>query len=197
MPSAASAGVRPVALVTSAGSAMTDPLLKMMCHSRPRSWIAASTWCSNGSTVATMEWPIETGTPSCLSRSMKARGGAGGMTWVWGGGGSERAAPFSATIRSNIAGCGNTLKRSSQLPAGDHDQPETAGAGASKRVERWLIDDAVVGDGAVVVGRERFESHRRPGQPSTLSAARTPRTIASAITSAASEPSVVSAISVA
>ena len=62
-------------------------------------------------------------------------------------------------------------------------------------VERRLVDPAVVGDGAVVVGRERFESHRRPGQPSTLSAARTPRTIASAITSAASDPSTVSAIS--
>ena len=34
-----------------------------------------------------------------------------------------------------------------------------------------------------------------PGQPSTLSAARTPRTIASAMTSAASAPSVVSGTS--
>ena len=56
-----------------------------------------------------------------------------------------------------------------QLAAGDHDQPETGAAGAVEGVERWLIDEAVVGDGAVVVGCQRREFHRRPGQPSTLS----------------------------
>ena len=195
MPSAASAGARPVALVTSAGNAITDPLLKMMCHSSPRSWMAASTWCSNGSTVATIEWPIDAGTPACLIRSINARRRRRGDEF---GSLRGRLVDDRAVLGHDALEDRRVREHAEEIPQlapGDHDQPETGGAGAVEGVERWLIDDAVVGDGPVVVGCQRRKFHRRPGQPSTLSAARTPRTIASAITSAASAPSTVSAIS--
>ena len=57
----ASAAAKPEALFTPAGSTMTAPLLKMICSSRPSSWIASRTSVSFGSHVATITRPTESG----------------------------------------------------------------------------------------------------------------------------------------
>ena len=80
--SSSSAADRPVALFTPEGSTMTEPLLKMTCHSSPSSRIASRTATSCGSTVAMIAFPTESGlTPFFRIASTSAGGGASPSTF--------------------------------------------------------------------------------------------------------------------
>ena len=77
-PISSSAAARPVALLTPGGSTITAPLLKMICHSSPSSWIVSSTMVSFGSQVATMPRPTDSGeTPRVCSIATNCGGGSG------------------------------------------------------------------------------------------------------------------------
>ena len=57
----ARAAESPLALLTPTGGAMTAPLLKMICSSRPRSRMIFRTMFSSGSQVAKMLRPTDSG----------------------------------------------------------------------------------------------------------------------------------------
>ena len=59
-----SAAANPLALLTPGGKHITAPLLKMICHSSPSSWIASSTLVSLGCQVATIDRPSDKGVTS-------------------------------------------------------------------------------------------------------------------------------------
>ena len=121
--------------------------------------MASSTACWCGSTVATIARPTESGTPRVRSASTSAgllgaqstRSRLGG--WV-----VEHAAVFSDDAVEYIEARKGALEVG-QFAPGHENRPSATGAEALDGLDGGGIDDAVVGDRAVVVGGEDEVSH--------------------------------------
>ena len=162
-----SAAVSPVALLTPDGSTITAPLLKITCSSSPRSRMVSSTTVSCGSQVATMTCPTDSGaTPRRRSASTnalrrRARRGASPRGWPAG-----RGAPRSRPRPGRTGrGAGRRACRSGSSRPVTRMSLRPEAADALQRRERGGVDDAVVGEGAVVVAGEGEIAHGLQSTP--------------------------------
>ncbi len=107
-----------------------------------------------------MECPTERGIDARCSRSTSA--GGGGVEILVDG--LRRRVEEDGAVLGNDAleepGVFEHVEELRQLAAGNHHEAQALGFGVLERLDGFVVDDAVVGNRAVVVGGQNLKSHR-------------------------------------
>ena len=142
---------------------MTAPLLNTICSSSPCSRMASRTSFSFGSQVATMDRPTESGVDALLAQ---------GLHQLWRGLRTERGFLFCGGIKKQRSvlrdhaiekiNPGKDAHKIRQLAPSDEEKPPAGSPEGYERVCGRVVDNAVMRERAVVVGRQTADVHGAP-----------------------------------
>ena len=142
---------------------MTAPLLKTICSSSPCSRMASRTSFSFGSQVATIDRPTESGaTPFLRNVSTSAGEGSGASgRLLFCGGVKEQGSVLGDHAIEKIEPRKHAHEIG-QLSPSDEEKPPAGSPEGNERVAVGFVDDAIVCERAVIVGRQTADVHCSP-----------------------------------